>query len=79
VIYSEKTDQCPDHVTLVINRLRDEGLMTKPTKLFAVQEIFLLGHRVSTLGTAIDLGHMQATHDFPSPKYVNTLLDFGGW
>lgn len=63
MIYSEEPDQRPDHVTLVITSLCDEGLVTKPPKVFAVQEIFFFEHRVSTSGAAIDPDHTQATPD----------------
>jgi hypothetical protein len=39
--------------------------MNKPPKIFAVQEISFLGHRVSPSGAATDPDLRQATRHFP--------------
>ena len=79
LIASESEAQHVEHLTLLFDRLEENGLVVKAEKcLFGVPEIDFLGHRVSKDGILPLPSKVKAISNFPAPATHTALEQFVG-
>ena len=79
LIASESEAQHVEHLTLLFDRLEENGLVVKVEKcLFGVPEIDFLGHRVSKDGILPLPSKVKAISNFPAPATHTALEQFVG-
>ena len=79
LIASESEDQHVKHLTMLFDRLEENGLVVKTEKcLLGVSEIDFLGHRVSKDGILPLPAKVRAISSFPAPTTVTSLEKFVG-
>jgi len=79
IIYSESFEFHPEHIPLLLDRLKTASLTVKPEKIvFATQEIYFLGLLVSPGGVCIDPWSTPAICEFPAPRDTKSISRFIG-
>jgi hypothetical protein len=80
LIFSRSLEEHKRHVRLVLERLRANGLFTKPEKCsFHQDETEYLGYIVSPNGVKMDPKKVTAIIDWPEPSSVHDLQVFLGF
>ena len=79
LIYSETEHQHLDHLTAVLQRLRDHKLYARPHKCSFLQtEIRWLGHVIGHGRVQVDPDKTTAIRDWPTPRNLTELRSFVG-
>ena len=79
LVASESEEQHVKHLTVLFDRLEENGLVVKVKKcILGVSEIEFLGHKVSKDGILPLPTKVRAISDFPAPKTVTALEQFVG-
>lgn len=80
LIYSDNLEEHQNHVTQVLQRLRDTGLYAKAEKCeFHTSSVEFLGFVISNNGIAMDIKKVQAVLDWPPPTNLSELRSFLGF
>ena len=79
LVYSPNVEEHTKHLTLVLQRLREEQLYAKFSKCeFWLTQIGFLSHVVSRDGISLDLNKTKAVMDWPSPTTAIEIHSFLG-
>ena len=79
LIASESKTEHKEHLQLLFGRLAEHGLVVKTEKcVFGVEEIDVLGHRVSSAGIRPLPSKVKAITEFPAPTSIALLERFIG-
>lgn len=79
LVYSKHIDQHVDHLTIILQLLRDNALFAKRSKCaFAHHQVEYLGHLNCQKGVATDPTKVEAMRDWPRPTSVKVLRGFLG-
>ena len=77
LVYSPNVEEHTEHLTLVLQRLKEERLYTKFSKCkFWLTQIGFLGHVVSGDGISVDPDKTRAVMDWPRPTTVTEIRSF---
>ena len=80
LIYSKDPEKHPEHVRLVLERLREANLHVKPSKCeFHTKTVEYLGYVVSPEGMKMATNKTQAIRSWPRPRMVKELQRFLGF
>ena len=79
LVFSASIDEHLQHLRVVLQRLRDHGLILHPDKcVLAKAEVEFLGHALSCNGVAPTLSKIEAINAFPTPTSIKSLQEFIG-
>ena len=79
IVYSRTFEDHLKHLTVVFDRLRNEGLKLKPRKCeFCKFEVNYLGHVISSEGLKPDPSKLEAIQNYPIPNNVTELRSVMG-
>jgi hypothetical protein len=79
LIYSQKEQEHEEHLSKVLQRLRDCQLYAKLSKCeFWISEVLFLGHIINREGLAIDPKKVTSILDWKAPKDVRGIKSFIG-
>jgi hypothetical protein len=74
VVFSKDFKSHLEHLEIVFNKFREEGLKLKLSKChFAKKEVEYLGHVVSAEGVRPNANNIAAVRNYPRPKTVAEL------
>lgn len=83
LVYSRSFDEHIKHLRMVLERLKEAGLLLKPSKCeFAQKQISFLGHIVSADGIRTDPKKVEKAENFPrptTPTEVRAFLGLAGY
>ncbi|WMV33257.1 hypothetical protein MTR67_026642 [Solanum verrucosum] len=80
LIYSRSEDEHVDHLTILLQVLKDQQLLAKFSKCeFWLRFIAFLGHIVSRKGIEVDSKKMDAVKSWPRPLTTPNIRSFLGW
>ena len=78
-VFSETFSQHLDHLSQVLQCLRENRLKLKPSKCnFAAQEVEYLGHLISKDGLKPNPSKIEVVKNYPQPKKVKNIRAFLG-
>ena len=79
LIYSKSEEEHEDHLTVILQILRDHQLYAKFSKCeFWLTKVKFLGHVMSALGVSIDPEKIEADMSWEKPKLVFKIRSFLG-
>ena len=79
LVFSKSVEEHLQHLRIILQRLRDYGLILHPQKCsLAKEEIEFLGHSLSSQGVAPTEQKVAAIASFPTPKTIKALQEFIG-
>jgi hypothetical protein len=79
LIYSKNEEEHPEHLRIVLQRLRDHKLYAKFSKCeFWLDSVKFLGHTISKEGISVDPSKVQEVMDWKPPKIVHQIRSFLG-
>ena len=79
LVYSKNEQGHEDHLSLVLQRLREHRLYAKFNKCkFWLKEVAFLGHVVNQNGISVDLEKIKAVLEWQSPTSVTEIRSFLG-
>ena len=79
LVYSSNKEEHKEHLTLALQRLKEEQLYAKFSKCeFWLTQIGFLGHVVSGDGISVDPDKTRAVMDWPRPTTVTEICSFLG-
>ncbi|GFS96184.1 transposon Tf2-9 polyprotein [Trichonephila clavipes] len=79
IVFSETFEDHLIRLRLVLKCLQEAGLKSNSKKrLFAAQEVKILGHLVSSNGVRPDPDKIKAVRNFPTPKNIHDIRSFLG-
>ena len=79
LIFSSSYKQHLQHLRAVLELLRDNGLLVKPSKCtWAQQEVEFLGHAIDASGFKPLPQKVSAVEGFPTPTNIKSLQEFAG-
>jgi hypothetical protein len=79
LVYSKNKEEHPEHLHVVLQRLREHHLYAKLSKCdFWLKEIKFLGHTISQAGMAVDPDNVQEVMNWKPPTIVRQIRSFLG-
>ncbi|KAL4018090.1 hypothetical protein IC575_021680 [Cucumis melo] len=79
LIYSKTEVEHEEHLSMVLQTLRDNKLYAKFSKCeFWLKQVSFLGHVVSKAGVSVDPAKIEAVTSWPRPSTVSEVLSFLG-
>ena len=79
LIFSKSCEDHVVHLRVVLQLLRDNGLIVRPDKcVFGAEAVDFLGHRVSAAGVSPLASKVAAVREFPRPESIKSLQVFLG-
>jgi hypothetical protein len=79
LVYSKSVEEHEEHLSIVLQRLRDHQLYAKFSKCsFWMKEVSFLGHVLSSEGIAVDPSKVQDVLNWKHPKTVHDIRSFLG-
>ncbi|KAG7583880.1 Ribonuclease H-like superfamily [Arabidopsis suecica] len=79
LVYSKDWKTHQNHLSAVLERLREQKLFTKLSKCsFWQRSIGFLGHIVSEQGVSVDPEKIKSIRDWPRPKNATEIISFLG-
>jgi hypothetical protein len=79
LIYSKNEEEHAEHLTVVLQCLRDHKLYAKFSKCkFWMDSVKFLGHTISKEGIFLDPSKVQEVMDWKSPKSIHQIRSFMG-
>jgi transposase InsO family protein len=80
LIYSHDESKHEEHVKMVLERLRENGLYVNLKKCqFKTRSVEFLGFNVSTDGISMEESRVATVNDWPRPKTAKELMTFLGF
>ena len=79
LVYSRSTEEHMKHVKVVLQRLRENGLVVRFDKcIFGAEKVDFLGHEISSSGVRPMASKVEAIKKFPTPTSVKGLQEYIG-
>jgi hypothetical protein len=77
LVYSQNEKEHEEHLTMVLQRLRDCQLYAKLSKFeFWISEVLFLGHIIKWDGLVVDLKKATCILDWKAPRDVRGIKNF---